>query len=242
MVDGRVGWRPATAARPCAESLRAPLVAGRQPDRLPELRRAGSLRRLRRRCHGAGRATLLASRRRRHLRELVSEGRPDVVSRGIRDHYGLYVIDVATRAAALVALGAIAGAIFGIVKLFDDGDGNGPPAQTAAIEIGKPQLRGSNALFDVDLTVGGQRDRELRLVWTLWDADESRPVDEPGFEQQPVARFKPSADPFQRSFQAVVPSPSSGDSVFLRVELFGDDGDRLAFDDSQRLQLGGATR
>jgi hypothetical protein len=75
----------------------------------------------------------------------------------------------------------------------------------------------------------------------LIDAEAGGPVDEEGFENQPVADFKPNADSVHRSFQIKVPAPTTTDLVFLRVELFDDAGNRFGFGDGGPLRLGGAS-
>jgi len=144
-------------------------------------------------------------------------------------------------AAIIAAAGALVAAVYGGVKIFiHDGVGGGTTvAQTASVEVLPPQIRSSSASFDVNTTVAGQKGRDLRLAWTLWDAERGRPVQEKGFADQTVTKFEPSSDDVQRSFQAEVPVPSTTDLVFLRVELFDPSGSRLAFDDSEQLRIGG---
>jgi hypothetical protein len=145
-------------------------------------------------------------------------------------------------AAVLVALGAIATAATKLIDvLTDDDGGGGTSAQSAAVKIHDPRIRGSNALFDADVTVKGLRGRQVRVLWTLIDAEAGDPVNEKGFERQPIADFKPSADSIDRSFPVTVPAPQSTDLVFLRVEVFDEAENRLGFDDSGMLRLGGTS-
>jgi len=139
--------------------------------------------------------------------------------------------------AVVLAIGGLTKAVTELVDL--TGDDGGTPVQSGSVVIHDPQIRGSNAVFDTDVSVTGLRDRKVLVKWTLIDAERGRPVAEDGFEKQPLAEFKPDADTVMRSFQATVPAPSSTDLVFLRVELFNDRGDRVTFDDSEPLRLGG---
>jgi hypothetical protein len=79
----------------------------------------------------------------------------------------------------------------------------------------------------------------VRVRWTLMDADRNEPVREDGFRDRPVATFTPDGDRIQRTFQTVVPAPSSTAIVFLRVTALDDAGEQIAIEDSDRLFLGG---
>jgi len=146
---------------------------------------------------------------------------------------------VAGVTAVLLAIGGLAKAVTELVDLFDKDGGDGPPVQSGSVVIHEPQLRGSNAVFDTDVTATGMRGRKVRVLWTLMDGERGQPVAEEGFDKQLLAEFEPDADTVERSLQAIVPAPSTTDLVFLRVELLNEQGDRVTFDDSEPLRLGG---
>jgi hypothetical protein len=145
-------------------------------------------------------------------------------------------------AAAVTALTIIVGGIYGGVHwLFDRTDGG---QGTTVAEQGKVQTvqftpHGTAGTVLARARVTGQKGGEVRLLWTLMDAELSRPVREKGFEDQVLAQFKPDSDDFSREYSATVPAPTTTDLVFLRVRLLDRSGQQLDFSDSDMFRIGG---
>lgn len=143
-------------------------------------------------------------------------------------------------AALIAAVGTLVGAGYAFVKIFVQDGGGGSVSKTAQLTVGPASPRTSQVTFPVTIDVSGQKGHAVDVRWTLMDVERGRPVEEPGFENQEIATFKPEADRVQRVFDRFgVPAPTSTSIVFLRVRALDDAGEQIAIADSPNLSLGG---
>jgi hypothetical protein len=147
-------------------------------------------------------------------------------------------------AAAVAAIGTIAGGAFGLyhwVTGNNDSGGGSAIAEKGTVESVSFTPQGTSGTVDARVHVLGAKGKNLQVVWTLIDAERSRPVQEPGFQAQPVATFKPTSEDSTREFSARIPAPLSTatDLVFVRVQFLDESKQELDHADTDMFRLGG---
>jgi hypothetical protein len=163
----------------------------------------------------------------------------DVSNTEIREPKTLTRLKMA--AAGVTAIGTIAASLVALIHWLP-GHHSVEPAvsQSGTVERAAFTPHGTSATADTRVTVVGQEGKSVRVVWTIFDAGTSKPLQEPGFKNHLLAAFKPTTNDFTRDFSGEVPAPTSPptDLVFLRVRLLDEAGTELDFSDSDLFRLG----
>jgi hypothetical protein len=143
-------------------------------------------------------------------------------------------------AAYVTAMSVIVGAAFGVWHFFfDNGGGGSTVAESGTVDSVAFTPHGDSATVDTQVHVFGQKGRHVRVLWTLYDAEQTQPVQDPEFQDQLVADVVPTSDDFTRGYSANVPPPTTTDMVYLRVSIYDDSHQRLDFKNSARFRVGG---